>query len=354
MLTQIASGRVYNYSHCVGRGAQSGMGFNQPASAAVGQDDMIYVVNRGSESIGNVAWNRTGIGARISRVTIGTTPGDEEFIGEFSKYGSNDGEFIWGSGVAVDKAQNIYVTDEWLNQVSIFDKDGNFISRWSALESEDGKDHGIASIALDQSENVFVSDGRSHEIRKFSKEGKFITSWGKSGSGEGEFNGPWGITIDQSGSVYVADHQNHRVQKFTNDGKFVSQFGKEGTGRGSLTLPTSVAVDPDGDVYICDWTDNGYFPGKIQIFDKDGAFITSLEGDAQQLSKWAQLTVDANADYAKRRREVRTTENEWKFAVPTGVLFDTEKSRLIVVDSQRSRLQIYNKEKEYMVPQMNL
>ena len=69
MLTEIASGRVYDYSHCVGRGAQSGLGFNFPVMAAVGNDDMVYVVNRGSESIGNVAWNRTGIGARISTVS---------------------------------------------------------------------------------------------------------------------------------------------------------------------------------------------------------------------------------------------------------------------------------------------
>ena len=66
------------------------------------------------------------------------------------------------------------------------------------------------------------------------------------------------------------------------------------------------------------------------------------------------MTVDANADYLKRRREVPTTEPEWRFAVPTGVTFDTDKDRLIVVDNQRSRLQIYNKVKEYMVPQMNL
>jgi hypothetical protein len=66
------------------------------------------------------------------------------------------------------------------------------------------------------------------------------------------------------------------------------------------------------------------------------------------------MTVDANADYLKRRREVATTEPEWRFAVPTGLAYDAEKGRLIVVDNQRSRLQIYNKLHHYMVPQMNL
>ena len=66
------------------------------------------------------------------------------------------------------------------------------------------------------------------------------------------------------------------------------------------------------------------------------------------------MTVDANADYAKRRREVRSTEPEWTFAQPTAVEFDAENGRLVVADTQRSRLQIYNKLSRYMVPQLNL
>ena len=54
MLTQMAAGRVYDYSHSVGRGSQSGMGFSQPVAIALGRDNMVYVVNRGTESISNV------------------------------------------------------------------------------------------------------------------------------------------------------------------------------------------------------------------------------------------------------------------------------------------------------------
>jgi DNA-binding beta-propeller fold protein YncE len=354
MLTQIAAGRVYDYSHSVGRGAQSGMGFSQPVAIALGKDDVVYVVNRGSESIGNVAWNRTGIGARVSKITVGTASGDEEFIGEFGKYGSGNGEYIWGSGIVVDRQGNVYVSDEWLNQVSVFDKDSKFLKKWSALERDDGQPHAASNIAMDADDNIYVTDGRSHEVRKFTRDGKFLTKWGRYGSDNGEFNGPWGIAVDQQGNVYVADHRNHRVQKFNSNGEWVAQFGSPGTGRGRLHLPVDVAVDPEGDVYICDWSDNGFYPGRVHIFDQEGKFLISLVGDAQQLSKWAQMTVDANADYLKRRREVPTTEPEWRFAVPTGVTYDPEKERLIVVDNQRSRLQIYSKVRDYMVPQMNL
>ena len=123
-----------------------------------------------------------------------------------------------------------------------------------------------------------------------------------------------------------------------------------------MHLPTGVTVDPQGDVYVCDWSHNGQHPGRVHVFDADGNFIISLIGDAEQLSKWAQMTVDANADYIKRRREVSpfNAESEWRFAVPTSVMFDSAKDRLMVVDNQRSRLQIYKKLKNYMVPQMNL
>ena len=70
-------------------------------------------------------------------------------------------------------------------------------------------------------------------------------------------------------------------------------------------------------------------------------------GDAQELSKWAKMTLEASPDAMKRRREVRSLEHEWRFAFPTAVVFDAHYGRLIVADTQRNRLQIYNKLKNY-------
>ena len=354
MLTQIAKGRVYDYSHSVGRGAASGMGFSQPTSMAF-EGNTVYVLNRGIEGISNVPWNRLAYGARVSIIDLGDNEGDEEFTGEFGKYGDREGEFIWPSGMVLAPNGHIYVADEWMNMVSEFEKDGTFIKRWSAVPADDGKEHGTSSLAVDADGNLYLTDGRSHEVRKFTADGAFITGWGSPGAGNGEFNSPWGITVDQSvGSVYVADHRNHRVQKFSSDGEWLMQFGEAGTKRGQMHLPVQVTVDHTGDVYVADWSDNGMHPGRVHVFDKEGSFIISLIGDAQWLSKWADMTVVANADYLKRRREVPTTESEWRFACPTDVHFDENTGRLVVLDAQRSRLQIYNKMDNYMVPQMNL
>ena len=354
MLTETVAGRTYNYSHNVGRGSQTGMGFNNPVSLALAPNGVAYIANRGSESISNVGWNRTGIGQRIGKVTLGSQTGEEEYLDEFSRYGSEEGQLIWPAGIAVDSQGQVYVTDEWMNRVSVFDGDGNFLRCWSTVQSGDSEPNGASGIAIDANDTVFVTDGRSHKVRKFSTDGTFLGSWGSHGSGENELDSPWGVAVDGEGFVYVADHKNHRVQKFTGDGAFVAQIGSAGDKKWNLSFPTDVAVDPDGDIYVCDWSKNKWDRGRIQIFTADGEFLTGLMGDAQQLSKWAEMTVAANTDYLKRRREVPSTEPEWTFAQPTAVEFDAANNRILVADTQRSRIQIYQKQSGYLVPQLNL
>ncbi|MQG70727.1 MAG: hypothetical protein FI705_00325 [SAR202 cluster bacterium] len=354
MLTETVAGRTYDYTHNVGRGAQSGMGFNYPNAMTFAPDGTVYITNRGSETISNVGWNRTGVGQRITKVTIGDEWGQEEFLGEYSRYGDGDGQLIWPAGIASNDQGEVFVTDEWLNRVSVFDKDDNLVRSFSTLQDGDPEPNGASGIAIASNGTIYVTDSRSHQVRLFKNDGTFISSFGNKGVSEGQFDSPWGITIDNAGKVYVADFNNHRVQKFSADGKFEQQIGRPGKKRGELNGPTDVAVDPDGDIYVCDWSANRWDRGKVHIFTPEGQFLTALVGDAQKLSQWAQMTVDANDDYGKRRREVRSTEPEWTFAQPTAVEWDTANNRLMVADTQRSRLQIYKKTSGYLVPQLNL
>jgi DNA-binding beta-propeller fold protein YncE len=343
MLTQIAAGRVFDFSHAVGRGAISGMGFRLAVALAAGANDTLYVANRGWEQVTNVPWNKTQLGTRVGKLTIGPEPGDEEVVCDFSGPGDAPGKLIWPAGIALDSQENVYVTDEWLQRVSIFDKDGNFLSHWGTAGNEPGAFNGPSGIAINQQDTLYIVDSRNHRLQTFTKDGTFLNTWGSFGSAAGQFDSPWGVTIDQEGYVYVADHKNHRVQKFTADGAFVSQFGRYGTGKGQLQRPSDVAVDPDGDVYVCDWANH-----RVQVFGPEGKFVTSLLGDAQELSKWAKMTLAASPDAIRRRREVHNPEQEWRFSFPTAVLFDTQHQRLIVSDTQRNRLQIYNKLKNYV------
>ena len=335
---------MFDFSHAVGRSAASGTGFRTPVAVATGVD-ATYVVNRGYEMVPNVGWNRTALGVRITKVVLGGVSGEEEIVTEFSSYGDAPGKVIWPAGVAVDSQGMVYVTDEWLNRVSVFDGDGNFLKCWGASGDGDGEFDGPSGIVIDPQDDLYIVDTRNHRIQKFTKDGTPLATWGGYGSGEGQLDSPWGIALDADGHVYVADHMNHRVQKFTPAGEFAASFGRLGTGRGELGRPSGVAVDSDGDVYVCDWSND-----RVQVFGSDGRFVTSLLGDAYELSHWAKMTVAANPDAVRRRREVKDPQVECRFSLPADLAFDTVHQRLIVVDTQRMRLQIYNKLKDYTAP----
>ncbi len=94
-LDTIAAGRAWTYSHNIGRRATAGMGFNWPVAMAVGKDGVMFVANRTPH---------------ITKFTL-----DQEFIHEFGR----TGEFVFLSGLALDKDQNLYASDEWRNCITV-------------------------------------------------------------------------------------------------------------------------------------------------------------------------------------------------------------------------------------------
>ncbi len=332
MLTQIVGDRVYDFSHQVGGREMLG-----DVAVAIGEGDDVYCLVR------------SAIFSIVLRLTIGTVPGDEQIVGQFGKRGDGDGQFVWPTGIAVDSDYNVYVTDEWLHRVTVFDQGGAHIRHWGETGGAPGQLNGPSGIDVDSSGDLYVVDSLNDRVQKFTGEGVLLGGWGSSGDGPGEFDKPWGLTVDDDNNVYVADHKNHRVQKFSSSGDYLTEFGSYGDGPGELNRPSGVTVDQDGDVYISDWANS-----RVQIFARDGEFLTSLIGDAQKPSKWFQETIDANDDVAKVRRLVDTLEPEWRLALPSGLAFDSAKSRVIIADTQRRRVQIYNKLKNYIEPQVNL
>jgi DNA-binding beta-propeller fold protein YncE len=337
MLTTVVEGRVYDWSHAVGRNAGAGNGFNYPWSIALASQGTAYVVNRGGE--GNQ-------GSRVSKVSIGA-PGEERVLGEFCRRGTGPDQGLWLNSVALDKQGNAYVSDDWLNRISVFDADGNFLRVWGTHGSAPGQLDGPAGLACDRDDNLYVVDSRNHRIQVFTKDGQYLASCGKYGSGPGEFNMPWGIHIDDNDDLFVADWKNHRVQKLTKNGAVLMEL--KGEGQRALNHPTNIATDAEGDIYVCDWANH-----KLRIYNSEGDLLTSLVGDAQVMSKWGQQALDANPDMVKMRRRVKSLEREWRFYYPTAVAYDQEQDFILVVDCQRGRLQIYKKDKKYSAPQFNL
>ena len=332
MLTTVAAGRVFDYSYCLGMYGMSGQGFWTPQDFALAEDEVVYVLSRGAEELGQ----------RISKVTL-----DHQFLGQFGGYGRGEGQFVWPRAITLDGAGNVYAADDFLNRVSVFDPDGVYRAGWGEAGGDAGQLNGPCGMACDADGNLLVVDSRNHRVQKFTREGAFLSSFGRQGKGDGEFKLPWGLCVDDAGSIYVADWKNNRVQKFDADGNFLLKFAEAPSGVGDLHGPTGVAVDSEGDVYVTDWGNH-----RLQVYAPDGRFITTLVGDAQQPSPWTQTYIDANPDIIKARRRVNL-EPEWRFRRPVAVRVD-EKDRIFVLEANRHRIQVYDKVKDYEEHPLNL
>jgi len=254
------------------------------------------------------------------------------------------------TALAVDREENVYAADEWLNRITVFDKDGTLLRTWGEAGTGEGELDGPSGLAFDSDDNLIVVNSLNSRVQKFSKDGRYLSGFGRKGSAEGELDMPWGIAIDNNGDIYVADWNNHRVQKFSAGGEHLLTFGHGGPGPGSLRHPSDVAMDGDGDVYVVDWMNE-----RVVIYNSEAKPLTHLRGDAIEISNWAQMSLDANPDMVRRRRQVYDLEEQQKtFRMPVACAFDQEANRLIVCDTLRSRLQIYHKDSNYLDPQFNL
>ena len=318
--------REITYSHTVGQLELAGPGFFNPVDVAIGSGGVLYVPSRSIEVLPNCL--------RMTMCNI-----DEEYLGEFGFYGQGDGEFIWPSSVATDSQGNVYVADEWLQRISVFDKDGNYIDKWGVAGSGDGQLDRPSGLVFDKEDNLYLVDSANHRVQVFTKEGKFLHQFGGAGSGDGQFNNPWGITIDSKGDVYVADWRNDRIQKFTAGGGFLERFGTAGSGIGQFHRPSGVAVDRDGDIYVADWGNH-----RVQVFTPEWRHITVFTGDST-FSKWGNNKMYANQDMIKQMKlaAVRDLEPWRRFWHPVAIALD-DQGRIIVVDCCRHRLQVYQKE----------
>lgn len=170
----------------------------------------------------------------------------------FAWKGAPQGIFDNPWGVAVDKDDNIYITDTLNNRVQKYTSDGEPILMWGKEGAFDGAFFYCRGIAIDFAGNAYVTDEINNRVQKFDSRGNFLAKWGKEGSGPGQFNSPWGIAVDGLGNVFVVDTNNHRVQKFTNNGTFICQWGNRGNTVGQMNFPYGIAVDREGFVYVVD------------------------------------------------------------------------------------------------------
>jgi len=311
----------FSYHDTIGIASFLGRGFMNPIDMRFDSTGMLFVLSRSNAANKNV---------RVSAVTL-----DADYQYEFATWGTEPGQTTQPTALAFDSKDRLYVSDEHMHNVSVFDREGNFIERWGEFGSEPGQLNRPSGLAIDSDDNVLVMDHLNARVQKMTPDGQYISSFGSAGDGSGEFNFAWGISVDSGDDIWVADWRNDRIQRFTAYGEFVSMFGSSGTGDGELDRPSGVHVDDRGQVYVADWRND-----RVQVFDSSGGHTETLIGDAT-LSKWCQEFIDVNPEQAGWRENAGLFEQEKRFWRPSAIETNAD-GLVLIADACRHRIQIYS------------
>ena len=309
-----------------------GRGFQLPSSMVIRDDGVIFVVSRGKSS--------TKGSNGIQMVTK-----DHDFLGQIGTYGAGLGGMMWPTSVALDSDENLYLSDEYFNKVTKFDREGNPISQWGRKGSGDGEFNQPSGLLI-RGEVMYVVDSRNNRIQMYTLDGDFIDQWGSAGEGNGEFNLPWGICDDSEGNIYIADWRNDRVQKFDAKGNHTLTIA--GGVNSVLDRPADVAVDSSGTLFVADWGSQ-----RLVVLDQMGNVLATKRGEAD-LNPWALEYFEAQQDEKRARstfvpvfetdtddvREI-SSRIEPFFWDPCAVILDKEE-RVYVLETCRHRFQIFD------------
>ena len=101
-----------------------------------------------------------------------------QLLTRWGSEGSADGQFQRPSAIAVDASDNVYVVDSRNYRVQRFSADGEFLTKWGSRGSGDGQFKWATEIAtgvaVDRAGNVYVLDVTSGRVQKFSASGQFL------------------------------------------------------------------------------------------------------------------------------------------------------------------------------------
>jgi sugar lactone lactonase YvrE len=263
--------------------------FNYPYGIAIDGPGNVYVADTDNSTVRKVTINGVVTTLAGSAGQIGSVDGT-----------NNTARFSSPSGLAVDSAGDLYVADSGNDVIREITVNG-IVTTLAGSAGQAGSVDGTngtarfnypTGVAVDKAENLFVADCGNNTIREVSRCGVVTTlagSAGQSGSANGtndtaRFSQPTGVAVDSADNLYVADYGNRTIREVSSNGVVTTLAGSPGqsgsvdgtNSTARFASPFGLAVDGAGNVYVAD-----SFNSNIRMIAAGGV-VTTVAGSAEQ------------------------------------------------------------------------
>lgn len=237
--TDIAAGVVHRYDlakRTVDYITQAGEELLiRPGGVAVDQDGNVYISDAGNAKVFKFDKNGT-------------------FIHQLA------GQFQRPAGIAINSRGEKFVVDVLAHKLKVFDVHDTFVRDFPQDDTREQLNL-PSNVAIDRNDNVYVTDSMNFMVKVFSHAGSYKYSIGEIGDAPGSFARPKGVAVDSDNHVYIVDASHGNFQIFNQDGKLLLFVGRNGAGPGEFSLPSGIFIDARGRIFVADTYNH-----RIQIF----------------------------------------------------------------------------------------
>lgn len=224
IITTYAGTGVQNFSGDGGLATQAEL--SAPMQITLDSAGNLYIADNGNLRVRKVTAS-TGV--------ISTIAGDGRVGNEGDGGPATAAQFLYPTGVAVDRNGVVYILDSYDNHVRRVGTDGvisNYVGTGDYGYSGDGgpatsaEIDPLSYIAVDADNNLYIADYFNHVIRKVTAATGIIATVVGNGTGgfggdgaspkSAQLNFPNDLTFDRAGNMYIADLGNQRIRKVLN------------------------------------------------------------------------------------------------------------------------------------------
>lgn len=140
----------------------------------------------------------------------------------------------------------------------------------------------ISSIAIDREENIYVTDDGEKHIKVFNREGEHLRTIGRPGQGPGEIGRPSEIFITMNNELTVTDPKRRELHCFSTEGRYL------GSKKFNTVYPMNIAGDSKGNYYVMNFMRE---PGS-----RAGGFdLLKLDSNLEIVSTLVKVPISAQA-----------------------------------------------------------